>query len=38
LAAELDTQDIYDTVGDKAREPFPDADLDIRILDPTPTD
>ena len=34
LAAELDMQHIYEAVGDKIREIFHDADLDIRILDP----
>ena len=34
LAAELNMQGIYDAVGDKIREIFHDADLDIRILDP----
>ncbi|HEY4608891.1 MAG TPA: hypothetical protein VIH06_06795, partial [Ilumatobacteraceae bacterium] len=34
LAAELDMQGIYDAVGDKLREIFHDASLDIRILDP----
>ncbi|HEX3089146.1 MAG TPA: GAF domain-containing protein, partial [Ilumatobacteraceae bacterium] len=34
LAAELDTQGIYDAVGDKLREIFGGASLDIRIVDP----
>jgi GAF domain-containing protein/CheY-like chemotaxis protein len=34
LASELDMQGIYDAVGDKIREIFHSADLDIRILDP----
>jgi len=34
LAAELNMQGIYDAVGDKIREIFGKADLDIRILDP----
>ncbi|HZY06863.1 MAG TPA: GAF domain-containing protein, partial [Ilumatobacteraceae bacterium] len=34
LSAELDMQGIYDAVGDKLREIFHDADLDIRILHP----
>ncbi len=34
LAAELNIQGIYDTVGDKIREIFHNADLGIRIYDP----
>ena len=34
LAAELNIQGIYDTVGDKIREIFHDTDLGIRIYDP----
>jgi len=34
LAAELDMGGIYDAVGEKLREIFHDADLDIRVLDP----
>ncbi len=34
LAAELDMQGIYDSVGDKIREIFQNGDLDIRILNP----
>jgi GAF domain-containing protein/CheY-like chemotaxis protein len=34
LAAELNMQGIYDAVGDKIREIFGKADLNIRILDP----
>jgi GAF domain-containing protein len=34
LAAELNIQDIYDTVGDKIREIFHYADMGIRIYDP----
>jgi len=34
LAAELNIQGIYDTVGDKIREIFHDTDLNIRIYDP----
>ncbi|HUF38797.1 MAG TPA: GAF domain-containing protein [Anaerolineales bacterium] len=34
LAAELDIQGIYETVGDKVREIFDQADLMIRIYDP----
>jgi PAS domain S-box-containing protein len=35
LAAELNIQGIYDTVGDKIREIFHNSDLNIRIVDPT---
>ncbi|MGA2505457.1 MAG: GAF domain-containing protein [Anaerolineales bacterium] len=35
LAAELNIQGIYDTVGDKIREIFHNTDLGIRIYDPT---
>jgi signal transduction histidine kinase/uncharacterized protein YigA (DUF484 family) len=34
LAAELDIQAIYDAVGDKIREIFPEADVNMRIYDP----
>lgn len=34
LAAKLDMQGIYDAVGDKIREIFNNADMDIRIYDP----
>jgi signal transduction histidine kinase/uncharacterized protein YigA (DUF484 family) len=34
LAAELNIQGIYDAVGDKIREIFPEADVNIRIYDP----
>ena len=34
LAAELNMQGIYDTVGDKIREIFDNSDLNIRIYDP----
>ncbi|NWF63003.1 MAG: GAF domain-containing protein, partial [Chloroflexi bacterium] len=34
LAAELNIQGIYDAVGDKVREIFHQADLNIRIIDP----
>src|SRR5213083_788453 len=34
LAAELDIQGIYDAVGDKIREIFHQADIDMRIYDP----
>src|SRR5512136_3505011 len=34
LAAELNIQGIYDTVGDKIREIFHNADMSIRIFDP----
>ncbi len=34
LASQLDMQGIYDAVGDKIREIFNDADLNIRVLDP----
>ena len=34
LAAELNIQGIYDTVGDKFREIFHNTDMDIRIYDP----
>ncbi len=34
LAAELNMQGIYDAVGDKIREIFQNADIDIRIYDP----
>ena len=34
LAAELNMQGIYDAVGDKIREIFNQADMDIRIYDP----
>ena len=34
LAAELNMQGIYDAVGDKIREIFDQADMDIRIYDP----
>src|SRR5215218_7582230 len=34
LAAELDMQGIYDAAGDKLREIFHDADLNIRVFDP----
>ncbi|HEY2967744.1 MAG TPA: GAF domain-containing protein, partial [Casimicrobiaceae bacterium] len=34
LAAELDIQGIYDAVGDKIREIFPEADVNMRIYDP----
>ena len=34
VAAELDMGGIYDAVGEKLREIFHDADLDIRVLDP----
>ena len=35
LATELNMQGIYDAVGHKTREIFRDADIDIRILNPT---
>jgi len=35
LAAKLNIQDIYDTVGDKIREIFHNSDLGIRIYDPS---
>ena len=34
LAAELDFQGIFDAVGDKMREIFHNADMNIRIFDP----
>ena len=34
LAAELDIRGIYNAVGDKIREIFPEADVNIRIYDP----
>jgi GAF domain-containing protein len=36
LAAELNIQGIYDAVGDKIREIFNNADMNIRIYDPRP--